>query len=771
MAFYPSHFFHSWGSRMNQERGRPLLHRFAACLWLLLTFVTSADVTAQMQSLGPGAQRVQMGRELSFAVTPPWQFVGGRRSWVNELQITNDAGLLVARAVINRENQKTAERARQRLLVTAGPAQKEGELFLFQGWPAYRNSTTERMRNRRGEPTETPYRHHVLAIAAGSVFVSIDVSDYSNGGEAGPAVSALLDSIVVPTARDPKASAGHLSEIRDLRNKPWDEVNPIKLPFDTFRDPVRLRDRGFKPAVLAVTGLGELEITASATGRNVVIGTNNGYANSADFGATFTTGAGATPFPVPVTRGDPSTGLGVTGSFYISYLANPAGGGAGANSFNGCTVPVAASTDGGTTWNYRGNARQCSNNVSATSNCFADQEHITADARNAGRRRVGRRVVRADQVYAVWREYSATAATGSPTTCNGIRTATTGLALVSRASCSRDGGRTWTVAPAPVATASTFDFSKITVGRDGRVYTVSAFDKGDGWTELWVDVFSSCANGFNREFGFPHVVGWYKTPACASGLDRCSNLGSPTIAVSPDFGDLVWIGTSFPADANNDRVIVALSSTGGTDFMGWREISDRVPGRKFMPWICVTGKHLFATWYDRRPSNGNSSDNSLTDFYLGRMDFESFGPKVGVNINMSVNADSHCSSGWPSGTRDQSSATSCTIQPQAYGLCTSFVTLAPTIIGNCQPGAVPGTCGITATCVAVNSGAPKYGDYNGLACAGGYAFAAWTTATAPTAGAPAGMNVWVRPYQADLEAPPFSKWRQKAAVRTWWKEP
>ena len=183
---------------------------------------------------------------------------------------------------------------------------------------------------------------------------------------------------------------------RDLRNKPWDEVNPIKLPF-RFPRPVRLRDRGFKPAVLAVTGLGELEITASATGRNVVIGTNSGYANSADFGATFTTGAGATPFTVPVTRGDPSTGLGVTGSFYISYLANPAGGGAGANSFNGCTVPVAASTDGGATWNYRGNARQCSNNVSATSNCFADQEHITADARNAGRRRVGRRVVKADQ--------------------------------------------------------------------------------------------------------------------------------------------------------------------------------------------------------------------------------------------------------------------------------------------------------------------------------------------------------------------------------------
>jgi hypothetical protein len=71
--------------------------------------------------------------------------------------------------------------------------------------------------------------------------------------------------------------------------------------------------------------------------------------------------------------------------------------------------------------------------------------------------------------------------------------------------------------------------------------------------------------------------------------------------------------------------------------------------------------------------------------------------------------------------------------------------------------------------VRVNSGSPKYGDYNGLACAGGYAFAAWTTATAPTAGAPAGMNVWVVPCQADLDGSPFSKWATKTAVLKWWK--
>jgi hypothetical protein len=635
--------------------------RGPACLWLLLIVLASAEVSAQVKSAPHGEQRVAMARDLSFTVAPPWRLVGDRRNWVNEVQITDDVGLLVARAVINRENQKTADRARQRLLVTAGPAQQEGELFLFQGWPAYRNSTIERLRNRRGELTETPYSHAVLAIAAGSVFISVDVSDFSNGKEAS-SVSALLDSVVIPKARDPEASQRELSVIRDLRTKLRDEVNPIKLPVSAIRDNVRLHDRGFKPPVLAVAGFGELEITASPSGRNIVIGTNSGYANSTDFGGRFTAGAGATPFGGIVTQGDPSTGYGVTGDFYLSYLARPSGGGVGANSFNGCTVPVAASSDGGAAWNYRGNARQCSNNVSATSNCFADQEHIAADARNAGRRRTGVGVTRADQVYAIWREFSSTALV-SPTTCNGIGMQA-GAALVARASCSRDGGRTWTVAPPPLATTPTFDFSKITVGRDGRVYIVSALDKGDKWTELWVDQFSSCMNGFNRQLGFPHVVGWYKTPTCPVGLDRCGNMGSPTIAVSPDFGDLVWIGASFPSDANNDRVLVALSSDGGSSFFGWREISDSAPGRKFMPWVCVTGKHLFASWYDRRPSN--ATDNSLTDFYLGRMDFELGGPKVSANINMSVHADSQCSSGWPIGTRDPDSATLCTIQPQAY---------------------------------------------------------------------------------------------------------
>jgi len=143
------------------------------------------------------------------------------------------------------------------------------------------------------------------------------------------------------------------------------------------------------------------------------------------------------------------------------------------------------------------------------------------------------------------------------------------------------------------------------------------------------------------------------------------------------------------------------------------------------------------------------------------------GPKVSANINMSVNADSQCPSGWPAGARTPAAALAC-VQSQAYGLCTNFTTNPPATDANCTPGAVPGTCGPTTTCVAANNGQPKYGDYNGLGCAGGYAFTAWTTATAPTAGAPAGMNTWVRPYQAEIEGPAFSKWANKAAAIKYW---
>jgi hypothetical protein len=33
------------------------------------------------------------------------------------------------------------------------------------------------------------------------------------------------------------------------------------------------------------------------------------------------------------------------------------------------------------------------------------------------------------------------------------------------------------------------------------------------------------------------------------------------------------------------------------------------------------------------------------------------------------------------------------------------------------------------------------------------------------------MNVWVRPYQAEIQGSAFSKWGTKAAVQKYWKGP
>jgi hypothetical protein len=163
--------------------------------------------------------------------------------------------------------------------------------------------------------------------------------------------------------------------------------------------------------------------------------------------------------------------------------------------------------------------------------------------------------------------------------------------------------------------------------------------------------------------------------------------------VSPDFGDLVWIGASFPSDANNDRIIVALSSDGGGSTSGRRSA---IPSpSEVMPWVCVTGKHLFASWFDRRPSSVGT-DNSLTDFYLGRMDFASFGPKVSANINMSgtpiANAlrDGRMVRGRVSGYHLVSR------RPTA----SAPTAQCPVTAGNCQPGAVPSTCSPNFACVA-----------------------------------------------------------------------
>ena len=113
------------------------------------------------------------------------------------------------------------------------------------------------------------------------------------------------------------------------------------------------------------------------------------------------------------------------------------------------------------------------------------------------------------------------------------------------------------------------------------------------------------------------------------------------------------------------------------------------------------------------------------------------------NVNLTRNSDPQCSSGWPFGTKDPTSATSCpTAQPTA-GLCLNGA------------GAQNGTCNFASplcpasfTCQP-GPGAPKYGDYNASACAAGRLFAAWTSATTPSGSATpaAGLSTFTRTVQ------------------------
>src|SRR5258706_467396 len=101
---------------------------------------------------------------------------------------------------------------------------------------------------------------------------------------------------------------------------------------------------------------------------------------------------------------------------------------------------------------------------------------------------------------------------------------------------------------------------------------------------------------------------------------------------------------------------------------------------------------------------------------------------------LSNNPDPQCASGWPQPPRERPDSEECTQQPQLAGRCGPGGTV------RCDFNQGP-ACPMGQTCQTGN-GRPKYGDYNGIACAGNFVTAAWTSATAP-AGLPAASGLGV----------------------------
>jgi hypothetical protein len=168
-----------------------------------------------------------------------------------------------------------------------------------------------------------------------------------------------------------------------------------------------------------------------------------------------------------------------------------------------------------------------------------------------------------------------------------------------------------------------------------------------------------------------------------------------------------------------------------------------------MPWVCATNGTAFVSWYDRRAAN--ATNNDLTDYFGNSASLDGGGNLVAgteFQINGVGTADRQCEAGkavgspgsWPGSTRNANDSESCSQQPQLAGRCG---TAAPPVAGDSKqpcdfsgPDATAcpnGANGQESCQVAPLGGTPKYGDYNGNACAVGHFYTVWATANGPNA--------------------------------------
>jgi hypothetical protein len=661
-------------------------------------------------------------------------------------------------------------------------AQFDGEVRYREigGWPALERSfealLPQKVARGRQLPEEIFILHASTAIAAGSQVVRIEAKIPSNDRPAIGLAHSIGRRVEFYVPGDAEDSA---LEIETLRTRPrrHDASPPVTGEPETdlarllATPPARSPTPGAVPisdvlgeeAAAAGAGLvqnlgnfGELEVAASTDARHVIVATNSrSYSTSNDGGATFTTGLGISP--AYSANGDPSVGYGQSGNFYFGFIAFPDGDGSGTgDQVNGCTNPVWTSTDDGISFSHTGHASWC---AQAAPTCFPDQEHIGVDSWNPS-------ASNQDQIYNVWRNFGSPAQNCSAVVLSGLRMQLT---------CSTDGGATFnnggpasivTAGGAPQGTAPVLldangDYPRITVGQDGFVYI--AYRDGN---VIELDKYTSCQSGLIQVPGFPVTVfaAAPPLPCPVPGLDRCNDgndLRSPTVAVDDRDPSHVFVSWATPNGAGNDDVLVADSTDGGGSFGVPVRLNNGFATRRFMPWVCSTCGEAFVGWYDRRAATFN--DNSLTDYYRGRASRAGGTLAAGLEQRLTTVSDSHCMpspGNWPCAPRSANDSEGCSapLQPQLAGQC---VDAAADVDGDGNPDNLPARCdfsdcggananinfGANPACqcgavdsgsgqvqCATGSGCPKYGDYNGQACAAGRVFSSWASATPAGAG-------------------------------------
>lgn len=631
------------------------------------------------------------------------------------------------------ENRASHEEAVRRLADVARAAKVPSRYVVIDGWPALERTRiiaapqagAAEQASAGGEGT-LPVRKVVAvttAVAAGNLLVRAE----GRAPEAAdPGVVAEMQQIGRGLAfgqhADPAQTARDLQLLASMGNvhpplpatAPAIARRPASKPVSKKRNP----DEPGTFVEVAPKLFGEVEVASTSDGHTVVVGTQNGLAVSHDGGITFAApalpaGVKAVNGPVPPksvnvlddTGGDPSVALGASGDFYYSFITSP-NGSAASLGVSGCALSIAALTPAAKPeFRVLAHAVFCDGQ---NSDCTPDQEHIAADAGHQVKDAAGNL---RDQVYMVYRALTDGITGGCPTSPN---------STTARIVCSTDGGHSWT---SPVDSGNG-DFGRPVVDDQGFVWVV---DLDDGTVEI--TKFSSCEHGLIQQPGFPVAVRSIGDTNCpVAGLDRCgvdsqlfgdaTSLESAVAAVAPG-GDHAFVSWASQDSNNTVNIHVAASIDGGHTWPDDLEavLSDtNKPAERFLPWICTMGETAHVGWYDR----GNAPEitptrDDWTNYFRSSVTLERpsasapFALTQGPLINVSVTNDPECQGSWQFGADNSGDFQTCTQPP---------------------PGPI-----------AIARGAPRYGDYSGIACApeAAHVFSVWT-ATAPPPGVPGQNN-------------------------------
>src|SRR5882762_4263002 len=579
----------------------------------------------------------------------------------------------------------------QRLAHIASEVAEQSSLLVIAGWPA--------VERRRTAPLPMPGEAETPAEATGTFITTAIAAD---------TFLIRFETVLAP-GTDPKLADAAMSIARNIRVRRGNaqtartELNAVSRsiaqprttrektvprgPVSLSRPPAKTLGEGSEAGMALVQGgVGELEVAVSNDGNHVVVAANSGFSFSDDGGSTFTRGGG-TPCVYNGCDGDPSLAIGNSGAVYYSWIGFPNSEPGRFPPPNGSTDTVSISTDNGHTFRFAGNAVVCPATTPVACS-IPDQPHIAAD-------RTALSFAGQDRVYLVWRNFSS-------------------VSLTAKIVCSSDGGLTW---PEQASIDIAGDFPRVAVGGDGSVYV--AYVSGGN---IMLRKFSACDAGLTPQ---PSVVvsTFANVPCPLPGLDRCNNgnvLSSPTVSVDPLDANHVYVGWATSTVAGNEDIRVAESKDGGVTFPSSVRVNSAVSARRFMPWVCASNGNALVSWYDRRAAT--TTNNDLTAYFAGMVTSGAAGLQVSSDVNVSVNSDPQCASGWPCAPRSPGDATSCSVQPQLAGVCSQSRARCNFAAPNCP---------IAGETCSTGGGCPKYGDYNGNACIAGRLFAAWASATSP----------------------------------------